>query len=659
MVSTWLQFLAVSYNIQLKAMAIQETYNLFIYGTLTTPAVFRAVLGRNLVSKSKHADGVDTFLARRAILNGYKKISPDNTYLYAIPDKGHRIIGYLVENLPRETLPALMEYEGRNYSRRTLKVQTGSDKVRAIVFVGRVEQLEHSFGHEFRDPLKQEILLERKIDEALREAEEEQFHTSEDLTHRAIIEMRGVAIRNIKRRHFEVGGISDFAIRHTLRNTLVRDYDRVRTNATARALAPHYLRMVIRQVVFNQFEERIRDEFRYELNHLHHSDVFYERIISSLVALRILNQSKAVLDSIINDCLEDLQFPTNHLIEFVRRAIAGADLLYDSKPARTHINFIRSHMGFGFVPLGAALEFSNIGHDVIRDSRGRISRDLFYDGFMYFEDFGLDVVTWKLGGHIDNHHEKAPGHPRRGFFEVAIGNLSIEANISKPITSDPWILNQLIHQTRQFYEIKPHSIHISMQPRSQHRPNRDRLLPLSIMKCLFAIAGDPVREDDGRLYIQRLRSEEIIRMKPKPNMLFSDISKRYSDEGSSMYLPGEKEGRYVQQFRFLRLFSHLNYEPIIMGLKGIQLSLRPGSFMTPRQWETSRRHRKRFEDLLAWGRNASPIDKTDIAEFLSRVEEGLMTERRGKPAHSQAYIQWAISQLSEMLLRFNKLFLQP
>ncbi|MCD4824519.1 MAG: gamma-glutamylcyclotransferase, partial [Phycisphaerae bacterium] len=633
----------------------KKTYNLFIYGTLTDAAVFRAVMGKRLVSIADRADGVESFWARRAVLDGYKKISPDNTYVYAVPDKGHRIRGYLVHTLPIETLAALKEYEGQNYSRRTIKVHFSEGQAKAMVFVGNLKHLEHAFGHSFRDPLKQEIILTKKIDNAIRETEEQQLHTDDEFTRRAVTELSGVAIRDIQRRHFEVGGISDFAIRHALKDRPIRDYDRIRRDQAAVPVAKNYLRMVIRQVVFNQFEERIRREFRFELDHLPHPNIYYDRVISSLIALRILNQSQAVLDAIVSDCLDELEFPTNHLIDFVRRAIIGAEALYDPKHVKTHLNFVRRHLGFGFVPLGAELEFSNIGHSVIASAAGPAMQDAAYDGFMYFYDFGLDVLTWKLGGHIDDHREKSHGKPRRGFFEVALGNLSIEANISKPITPDPWVLNQLIHHTMQFYDITPHSIHISMQPRSQHRPDRDRLLPLGILQCFFAIAGDPVRHDNGSFRIQRLSTDEIVRQSPRPNFLFSEISKRYSQLGDE-YLPSRgKEGTYVQQFRFLRLSPHLNYEPIAMGLKGIQLSLRPGTFLSPGQWERSRRHRATFEALLDWGRSPEPLSRQEIDKFLSCVQEGLMTERRGKPAHSRAYIAWSLSQLAAMLQRFNDL----
>jgi gamma-glutamylcyclotransferase (GGCT)/AIG2-like uncharacterized protein YtfP len=629
------------------------TYNLFVYGTLTDPAVFRAVLGKRLVAEKELADGVETYWACQAVLNGYKKVSPDSTYLYAVEDKGHRIHGYLIRNLPGESFRALRKYEGKNYSRRRVQVQTSEGMEDAYVFVGNLRQLEHHFGYSFRDPLKQEILLKRKIDRAIRETEQTQLNTDEALSRKAVEELSGATIRDLVRRHFEAGGISEFAIRHHLKDRQLPDFKRLRSDRRAEPFIRNYLRLVIRQVVFNQFEERIRQDFRYELDHLPGSEVLYERIISSLVALRILNQNATILDVIVADILGDMNFQTSTLIDYIRRAIIASDAMYDSRPIESQINFVRGHLGFGYIPLGAELEFSNIGHAVIRDPSAQSDQDPVYDGFLYFYDFALDMLTWKLGGHVDDHREKAPGKPRRGFFEVALGNLSIEANISKPITRDPWVLNQLIHHTMRFFPIRPHSLHLSMQLRSQHKPDRERLLPLYVLKCLFALAGDPLPLSSGQVQVRRLSEREIVQDQGRASMLFSDISKRFSQRGEGA--SAGEEGRYVQQFRFARLSPTHNYEPIVMGLKGIHLSLRPGTFLTATQYESSRRHRETFENLMGWAAQPEPLAQRDIDQFLTHIRDGLMTEKRGRPAHSQAYIAWSLSQLGEQLKKFNAL----
>ena len=638
-----------------------KPFNLFVYGTLMNPEVFRAVTGLRMIKREAECDNVTCFRARRAILAGYQKTSPDNTYLYAVPEQHGRIRGYLIGPLPPRIMSALLQYEGRNYSRRTVTVQTRLEPQQATVFVGNVKQLQHAFGYDFHDHYKQEILLDEKIEAALVETERQQLHRSDELFRRAVAELHGSTIRDLRRRHFEAGGISDYAIRRGLLDAPLPDFRRVADDPEAKALAPNYLAMVIRQVIFNQYEDRIRKDFRYELEQMNPGPEYYDRTISSLAALRLVNGAEGALDVMIAGALSGLSFGADHLVDFVRRSILAADELYDSRLAKHEIEFIRNHTGRGYIPMGAELEFSNIGHAVINDPQGRTVRDMSYDGFLYFPDFGLNVLTWKLGGHVDDHHDKASQSPRRGFFEVALGNLSIRANISKPLTDDPWLLNQLIHQARMFYKIAPHSVHISLQLRRQQSPVQDRLLPVAMFKCLFAIAGDPVATPDGHVRIRRLQSDEILAGPPNPHLLFSEISLRHSSEIDEFYpavrtgRAGRAGGTYVQQFKFLRLASDLNYEPIAMALKGIQIRMCPGSFMTTAQYQRGSRSRALYHELMEWGNSPESLSQVEIDSFLSAVDEGLATERFGKPIHSGQYVAWAIEQLRSMLKAFNML----
>ncbi len=633
-----------------------KPFNLFVYGTLMNPAVFRAVLGRRLVLHSSEADNVESFCARDAILDDYKKISPDNSYSYAVPDRYGRIAGYVIGPLPGESMAALLKFEGRNYKRNRVQVQTKTGQEKAYAFLGHIEHMEHAFGYQFADPLKQEILLDEKIDAAVLETERRHLNTDEKISHRAVRELSGRAIRDIVRRHFEAGGISDYTIRHSLTDAPLRDYTRIVDDPKARAVAPYYLTMVTRQVIFNEIEEAIRKNFRYELDRLGLSDNYYERTVSSLVALRLLNSRSELMHLLVGDCLNDLSFASSHLIDYVRWAVMAADVVYDAQMAKQEMEYVRGHMGRGFIPMGAELEFSDVGHLVIRDPQAETYTDPHFDGFLYFYDFALDVLTWKLGGHIDDHRDKVSTKPRRGFFEIALGSLSIEDNISKPITNDPWLLAQSIHEARRFYEIQPHSVHISFQLRSKRRPVRDRVPSLAVMKCLFALVGDPICNAAGTIQISRLVTDEII--SDAPSMMFSDISRRHSSDyhDNELVRPDGATGKFVQQFKFPRLASNINYEPIIMALKGLQCKISLGAFLSRQQYESSPKHKKLFDALLEWGRAPTELSYEQVEEFLAPVYDGLMSEHRGKPAHGEAYIAWSINQLRARLTEFNELF---
>ena len=636
---------------QRRSRAALKPFHLFVYGTLTQPTVFRAVLGRRMV---KHPSEVhdDALLAREATLAGYKKISPDDTYLYALPDIQGRIRGYVVGPLPAECMAALLRYEGRNYHRARVIVQTAEGPVHAVAFVANLHELSHAFGWKFRDHLKQEVLLTEKIEQALREDEQARLKTDDPNDRRVLRELHGLTVRDLFRRHFDAGGISPFVIRQSIRNEPLREFGDILQDPQARALANHYLRVLSRQVLFNQIEDRIREEFRYELDRMQMSEKFYERTISALTALRMLNEQAGLLELLAGDREQAMPFGARPLVDYVRWAIVAADALFDPAQARRHIQHIRDRLGRGTIPLGAELEFSNIGHDVIADPHDARVCDARYDGFLYFRDFGLDVFTWKLGGHVDDHREKFSTQRRRGFFELALGSLSVEANISKPITDDPWLLNQIIHAAMDFYDIAPHSLHLSMQLTSGTRPVQRRSLPPAVLKCLFALAGGPVVEPGGKVVITRLKGEEIIRATPKTQMLFSQVSRRRSSEEDVEPV----RPHWVQQYKFIRLARESDYEPLIMALKGLQIRYRPGTFLTAAQYDARGEMRQQFDELVRWGRSAEPLSPGQVEEFLTGVYEGLLREYRAKPMHTTEYVARCLGQLRGGLEAFNALF---
>jgi hypothetical protein len=235
-------------------------------------------------------------------------------------------------------MEALRHYEGRNYSKKTVRVMTPTGFQAAVAFLGNITKLRHSFGYAFHDPFKQEIILARKIEKALLAAEREQLHTTEPITRRAIAELHGPLIRDLVRRHFDAGGISDYAINHSLKDQPLPDYSRVRDDPEAHKLAGNYLNLVIRQVIFNQVEDQIRKDFRYELDRMDLGRAYYDRTASSLVALRLLNQNSRILELLVADCLTELRFEKSRLIDFVRWSIIAAEAMYDPMLARRELN---------------------------------------------------------------------------------------------------------------------------------------------------------------------------------------------------------------------------------------------------------------------------------------------------------------------------------
>jgi gamma-glutamylcyclotransferase (GGCT)/AIG2-like uncharacterized protein YtfP len=615
--------------------------------------VFRAVLGvRLIVGQSAPAqDRQGEFhMAKEAVLAGYKKISPDDTYFYAVPDPAGRIRGYVVENLPGRCLAGLHHYEGRNYRKVRVTVQTSAGPVKAFAYVANLAQLQHSFGWRFHDPFKQEVLLRNKIEKILLEDQASRLHTSDKFSRLALRELHGLTVRDLVRQHFEAGGISNFIIHNAIRQEPLREFGQLPSQDDAADFLPGYLALLVRQVLFNQLEDRIRADFRFELDGLQISDRYYERTVSILAALRLLNDQPMLLDLLTRKASVELPLDRTPLIECVRWSVQAADTVYDQAAAKAQLEFIRRNMRAGYVPLGAELEFSNVGHTVISDPEAAAVRDRQYAGFLYFRDFALDILTWKLGGHVDDHRVKFSDQRRRGFFELALGSLSVAESISKPITDDPWLLGELIQAGMRFYPVRPHSLHISLQIRSFTKAMDNHPLPLGVLKSLFALAGQPVRSDEGRVQISRIAGEEIIRASPDIQMLFSQVSRRHSTAMDSPLT----QGRWVQQFKFLRLGPDINYERVILALKGLQMHYKCGSFLTAQQYRAHPALREVFGELLAWGQDVSPLTAGEQADFLSGVQAGLLRERKGRPAHSRDYINQCLEGLKSDLETFNQ-----
>ena len=136
-------------------MAGNEEFNLFVYGTLMSPDVFRAVTGRRFVRHLGQTDGATSFRAREAVLEGYRKVSFDGTYEYAVPYELGAIEGYVIGPLPCDLMAVLTRYEGRNYIGRIVRVRVRGEELTdqgegnteiAVAFVGNMERLQGHAG---------------------------------------------------------------------------------------------------------------------------------------------------------------------------------------------------------------------------------------------------------------------------------------------------------------------------------------------------------------------------------------------------------------------------------------------------------------------------------------------------------------------------------
>jgi hypothetical protein len=416
------------------------------------------------------------------------------------------------------------------------------------------------------------------------------------------------------------------------------------------------LALVIKQVLLNQFDEKIQSEYRFDLEHMYTSERYFKRSVSLLAAMRMINVNSPSVDLIVQEGVRTMPYQKHDLIGFIKYAVRAADSIFDLRVARAHLERIRSNVQPGVVPLGAEIELSNLGAAAVEPQRSIQKKvDPIYDGFKYFYDFHLDVLSWKLGGYVDDHTGATDQARRSGFLEFAPGRLNIVGELSRPATADPWLLNQMIREITLFYGVQPHSLHLSFQLRRNQIGNQS-VLPLGFVKCLLVLGGGPEQKRTGRLWVSRMGYDEITQRDYGEELVFARTSKRrwYLSEGEIGDKVPAQATTYVQQYKFIRLDTRANYEPLILSLKGLQLAYNPGDYLTAEQIGRSKRLRQDYEELKKWAAEPTEISPQTIGRFIKTVQSGLMSEMPHRPSHKLHYIDWALSAIDVQLRMFNK-----
>jgi hypothetical protein len=394
------------------------------------------------------------------------------------------------------------------------------------------------------------------------------------------------------------------------------------------------------------------------------SERYFKRSVSLLMALQIMNNNSSTVDMVVKQSLQAMPFRRYDLIDYVKYAVRAARSLFDARVAEAHLNAIRSNFQPGLVPLGCEIELSNVGAAVVEPDAMRAEKeDPVYDCFRYFCDFQLDVLSWKLGGYIDDHSGSDERTRRQGFLELAPGRLNVILELSRPATACPWLLNQLINEITAFYNVRPHSLHLSFQLRKLQM-GKQKVLPLGFVKCLLVLGGGTEVNKMGRLWVSRIGHDEITRQtgSPRPlgaggeELVFARTSERRWFVGAEEVgdkTPAAATTR-VQQYKFIRLEQRANYEPLIMCLKGLQLGYNPADYLTAEQLKRSAKLRRDYEELKNWSAGPTEISHKTIRSFLRTVREGLMNEAHHRPAHQPHYIEWALAAIDMRLRTFNE-----
>lgn len=633
----------------------QKKTNLFVYGSLREPEIFKSVSGLGFTIKRSQARG-KTLLAEPAFLARYRKVSPDNVYFYAVADPSSRIEGFVVYDVSTEAMAEIDRYEGKRYDRETVRVNTAKGLVKAHAYLATHEAMKKHFGDRFHVNLIHELWLRKRIEEFIKKRTRPGEKTVDaELERRADRELLATTERDLVISHYHADAVSDYFLEHELdrpRPSIKHLYD----DPNAQAFIENYLALVVKQVLLNQFDERIQSRYRFELEHMRTSDRYFKRSISLLIALRMINANSQVVDLIIGQCLDTMPFRKHDIIDYVKYAVHAADSIFDRRLVLSHLRRIRSSLQPGLVPLGAEIELSNVGFAAVEPQMSAYRKlDPIYDGFRYFHDFSLDVLSWKLGGYIDDHSGSTKYARRLGFLELAPGRLNIAGELSRPTTADPWLLNQLIRAIIDFYNVQPHSLHLSFQLR-KNQIGKQKPLPLRFVKCLLVLGGGLQQKNTGRLWVSRMGYDEITQHSYGEELVFARMNRRrwYLGENEIADKTPAQATAYVQQYKFIRLEKRANYEPLIMCLKGLQLAYNPADYLSAEQLKASKKLRQDYEDLKKWAAEPTEISPKTISSFIKTIQDGLMNEAHHRPVHKLHYIDWALTAIDVQLRMFNK-----
>ncbi|MHC4144019.1 MAG: gamma-glutamylcyclotransferase family protein [Planctomycetota bacterium] len=629
--------------------------NLFIYGSLRDRRIFQSVSGLSFARRASKIDG-ETLFAEPALLPRYRKVSPDNVYFYAIAARSSRIDGLVIHDVPAPAMAEIDRYEGKRYVRDTVQVNTANGPIGAEAYLVTHDSMEMHFGDRFHVNLIHELWLRKRIERFIkrhtRPGERTVDAESERRAHR---ELLATTERDLVMSHYHSDAVSDYYLEHELdrpRPSIRHLYDELE----ARPFIKNYLALVVKQVLLNQLEEQVQSQYRFELDRMRTSDRYFNRSVSLLAALQMINANRRAANLIIDECLRTMPYDKNDLIDYVKYSVRASISMFDARVARAKLTQIRSNLQPGLVPLGIEIELSNLGPAAVEPQRSiRKVFDPVYDGFKYFHDFRLDVLSWKLGGYIDDHSGSTNQARRSGFLELAPGRLNIAGELSRPATADPWLLNQLIREIANFYNVRAHSLHLSFQLR-RRQLGRQRILQLPFVKCLLVLGGGPERKRTGRLWVSRMGYDEIKQYEYGEELVFARTSKRrwYLGEDEIANKPPAQATTYVQQYKFIRLEKRTDYEPLIVCLKGLQLAYNPADYLTAEQLRGNRTLQRQYEQLKKWAAEPTEISRQTINRFVRTVRYGLMNEGHHRPVHRLHYIDWILSAIETQLRTFNE-----
>jgi hypothetical protein len=205
-------------------------------------------------------------------------------------------------------------------------------------------------------------------------------------------------------------------------------------------------------------------------------------------------------------------------------------------------------------------------------------------------------------------------------------------------------MSLLINEAVKFLDIKPHSLHISMELGGHHRHITDKKHKESDLVCLLLLGGDIRKDESGKVREWRIYNNELDTNFQK-SLNFSDRKFHFPKADIPL-----DEAADVMEYKFMRLHQHdFDYETIIYALKGYQLHthVRPLNIQENQDKELPEQI-----FLKKWAENPQPVSEDEINKFVDKVIMGLMEEIGTLKIKS--YIIRIAEKLKNTLIEKNK-----
>lgn len=601
---------------------------LFVYGSLNDDYHLQLITGR-------------IFTSEKAVLHNYRRIHPKSGYPFALAWRGSKIEGRIIYDVTPADFEKIDDYEsvGNLYERIPVKVWCKDSFLDCQTYIGKPKALKPFFSRDIESRDRIEEHIENRVNQYV-ESKTDQFldYDRDSLPLRVTKELLSEEVHSLVRQYFHDVGLPAFIIKHEIEKASTPSLEWLQTDQKAQTYFDSYMRLSVKFMIFNQLEEKFRRYFR---SHVKVADAYYLHTISAMMALKLMEIHRHEWRNAWNQLGLAHYEPTVEYVDYAVAAIYIAEQLFTLPRARNVVDWVRANRRVGTLPLGAELEFSNLG---VRAIKAAEAEDAEFDSFYYFYDFDLMRRAWKLGGHVDDHGFLTSTQNRtRGFLELAFGRYKLLGDVSKPATQDGWILSQLISLATHFIEVRPHSLHISLQ--TPANTSFQKITNPEYFLCLLLLGGDLRKDTYGKMREMRIYRGEILH--PDVGVFISRLNRHHT-------APDDTSWNYVIEYQFPRLYFDYDYQPLIMALKGFQLEANPYPFKEYKDCPYQELHDEIETSLIQWAAYPTPVSQKTIDDFLIVVEKGLDKESRQLGTEYTKYVQRILGRIEEQLKRRNK-----